>query len=159
MTTNNTPATMTSFPFLDVMNDIARRCKYLPASSREETASAALLAAHGRWERQQTKPWSISMLSAGGMLDVAKLTSRSRRHAQPDSETVELLAVSHDSSSSDGLDDLLSGLTGRDRVIAIAWSNGHPDTVAADLAGCSVRTVVTVRQQLRDRLSRKLQTA
>ncbi len=154
MTTNN-PTTMTEFPFVAVANDIARRCKYLPAASREETASAALLAAHGRWSRQTSKEWSISMLSAGGMLDIKKLAIRSHGRDVADSETVELLAVSHDSSSSDGLDDLLSGLCGRDRVIAIAWSEGLPDTVCADRAGCSVRTVVSTRAALRDKLSRK----
>ncbi len=155
-TTINQAAVLTAFPFVAVMNDINRRCKYLPAASREETASAALLAAHGRWERQPLKSWTIGMLSSGGMLDVKKTAIRSAGRNTPDSETVELLAVARTDSDSLGLDDLLRGLSDRDRTIALAWSQSKPDTEAAQLANCSVRTVCTVRVQLRERLARRL---
>ncbi len=154
----------TEFPFSSVYSTLDRmargqRCRSLAnrLGGADELVQDAILRSHARWERQPHKSWTISMLASGGLLDVAKRAQRAYGRDVADSETVELLAVSRPTSTdSDGLDGLMSGLGGRDREIAAAWSDGLQDVAVADRIGCSVKTVERTRKALAARLTSRL---
>ena len=136
----------TEFPWLAVYERLSR---HLDA----ETVSDAIYHAHRVWELAGTK-WTVSSLCWCGLRRVRAAAARLAM-ISPDSETVEVMAVDHSSpASSEGLDDPLSGLSGRELAIARAWSTGLDDVAAAADVGCSVRTVERARVTLSSRLAR-----
>ena len=170
------------FPFAEVYDLL---CDYRPLhrgtqsqQERHDRAAEALVAAHGRWSRQPRKEWSVALLARGGYLDVRDVerqqyrravnvvaygtyrstgTVNSRGHGdgKNDPRDVAFAAAKPDSDESDGLDNLLHGLDGRDRDIASAWAEGLQDIAVAERIGCSVKTVERTRSKLADRLSRR----
>ena len=139
---------MTTFPIAEVY---ARLCSMTVGHGRDE-AVAALIHAEHYWQANADR-CTVASLCWVGIRRVRQQVKRDRRIAC-DTDTVAQVAVARTESTSEGLDDLLAGLSGRDREIAALWSEGLIDTQVADRLGCSVKTVERTRKSLAATLSR-----
>lgn len=153
---------MKTFPFEAVYARLSARLDHA-------TAASALLHAEHYW-RANADRCTVASLCWVGLRRVRQQVRRDRRigiltdtdaartlrHVRGVEFTTSVLAdlaVARVESTSEGLDDLLSGLTGRDREIAALWSEGLRDIDVADRLGCSVKTVERTRKTLAVRLS------